>query len=42
VRVKSGADDATLIELCEVTKKASPVYDALTNPVPVETWVERA
>jgi uncharacterized OsmC-like protein len=42
VRVKSGADDATLTELCEVTKKASPVYDALTNPVPVETWVERA
>ena len=28
VRVKSGADDATLTELCEVTKKASPVYDA--------------
>jgi uncharacterized OsmC-like protein len=42
VRVKSGADDATLTELCEATKKASPVYDALTNPVPVETWVERA
>jgi uncharacterized OsmC-like protein len=42
VRVKSGADDATLTELCEVTKHASPVYDALTNPVPVETWVERA
>ena len=42
VRVKSGADDATLTELCEVTKTASPVYDALTNPVLVETWVERA
>jgi uncharacterized OsmC-like protein len=42
VRVKSGADDATLTELCEVTKTASPVYDALTNPVPVEIWVERA
>lgn len=42
VRVKSGADDATLAELCEATKKASPVYDALTNPVPVESWVERA
>jgi len=42
VRVKSGADDATLAELCEATKKASPVYDALTNPVSVESWVERA
>jgi putative redox protein len=42
VRVKSGTDDVTLTELCEATKKASPVYDALTNPVPVEAWVERA
>jgi uncharacterized OsmC-like protein len=42
LRVKSGTDDATLRELCEATKNTSPVYDALTNPVPVEAWVERA
>lgn len=42
VRVRSNAPDEALRELCEATKATSPVYDALANPVAVESWVERA
>lgn len=41
VRVKSDADDATLRELCQITSRASPVYDSVSNPVMVDASVER-
>jgi uncharacterized OsmC-like protein len=42
VRVRSDASDETLRGLCEATKQTSLVYDAISNPVPIESWVERA
>lgn len=40
VRVKSGADDAALEELGRLTAQASPVFDSVSNPVPIESSVE--
>jgi len=41
VRVASDASDAELQELLEVTKRASPVYDSISNPVQIASSVER-
>lgn len=41
LRVKSDADPAVLEELRQVTTKASPVYDSVSNPVHIESAVER-
>lgn len=41
VRVKSGADDAALEELGRLSAQASPVFDSVSNPVPIESSVER-
>ncbi len=41
VRVKSDADDATLEELGQVATQLSPVFDSVSNPVPIESLVER-
>ena len=40
VRVKSDADDAALEELGRLTAQVSPVFDSLSNPVPIESSVE--
>ncbi len=40
-RVKSDADEEDLKEIAEVTKKASPVYDSVSNPVKIKSSVSR-
>ncbi len=40
VRVKSDADEAALEELGQLTTQASPVFDSVSNPVPIESSVE--
>lgn len=42
VRVKSDADEEVLCELAELTAQVSPIYDSMSNPVPIESSVERA
>ncbi len=42
VRVKSDADEEVLRELAELTAQASPIYDSMSNPVPIESSVEVA
>jgi uncharacterized OsmC-like protein len=41
IRVKSDADEKKLKEIAEVTKKASPVYDSVSNPVKIISSVSR-
>ena len=41
VRVRSKASDEALAELLEITKRASPVYDSVANPVSIEASVQR-
>ena len=41
VRVASDASDAELQELLEITQRTSPVYDSVSNPVKIESSVER-
>ena len=41
IRVKSDADEKKLKEIAEVTKKASPVYDSVSNPVKITSFVSR-
>lgn len=41
VRVASDASDAQLQELLEITQQASLVYDSVSNPVKIESSVER-
>lgn len=40
VRVKSDADDGVLEELGRLTAQASPVYDSVSNPIPIKSSVE--
>jgi uncharacterized OsmC-like protein len=41
-RVKGDATDEQLEELCRVAQQRSPVFDIVSNPVPVEVKLERA
>lgn len=41
-RVKGDATDEQLEELCRVAQRRSPVFDIVSNPVPVEVKLERA
>jgi hypothetical protein len=41
VRVNSNATDAELNGLLDVTRRASPVYDSVSNPVKIDSRVER-
>jgi uncharacterized OsmC-like protein len=41
VRVQSAASDSDLRELLDVTRRASPVYDSVSNPVSIQASVER-
>jgi uncharacterized OsmC-like protein len=41
IRVKSDTDEKKLREIAEVTKKASPVYDSVSNPVKITSSVSR-
>lgn len=41
-RVKGDATDEQLEELCRVAQMRSPVFDIVSNPVPVEVRLERA
>jgi uncharacterized OsmC-like protein len=41
IRVKSDADEKALKDIGEVTKKASPVYDSVSNPVKIISSVSR-
>lgn len=40
--VRSTADETAVQELHATTIKTSPLYDALVNPVPIETEIERS
>lgn len=40
--VKGDATDEQLEELCRVARRRSPVFDIVSNPVPVEMKLERA
>lgn len=42
VHVTSPASDDELQELLDVTRRASPVFDSIANPVPIDASVERA
>ena len=41
VKVRSGADDATLDELRQLVTRTSAVYDSLANPVPIQLSLQR-
>lgn len=41
VRIKSDASDEEINELVELAQRRSPVYDIVTNPVPVSINLER-
>lgn len=41
IRVKADADEDALKDIIEVTKKASPVYDSVSNPVKITSSVSR-
>ena len=41
-RVKADASDEQIHELVELAQKRSPVFDTLTNPVPVAVVIERS
>ncbi len=41
VRVKSNADEPALQELLQITRRASPVYDSVANPVTIESTIQR-
>lgn len=41
VKVKSDADEAMLEELARLATQTSPTYDSISNPVPIESSVER-
>ncbi len=41
VRVRSDADEEVLEELARLTARTSPIHDSLSNPVPIESSVER-
>lgn len=41
-QVKGDATDEQLEELCRVAQRRSPVFDIVSNPVPVEVRLERA
>lgn len=41
-RIKADVPDETLDELCRLAQQRSPVFDIVTNPVPVEVRCERA
>ena len=40
IRIKSDAPPEKLKELCRLAEKHSPVFDIVTNPVPVELKIE--
>ncbi len=42
LRVKGDATDEQLEELCRLAERRSPVFDIVSNPVPVEVKLERA
>jgi len=42
MRVKGDATEEQLQELCELAQRRSPVFDIVTNPVPVQVTMERA
>lgn len=42
LRVKGDATDKQLEELCRLAERRSPVFDIVSNPVPVEVKLERA
>lgn len=42
MRVKGDASEAQLQELCELAQRRSPVFDIVTNPVPVQVTMEKA
>lgn len=41
VRVRSDVDEEVLEELARLTALTSPIHDSLSNPVPIESSVER-
>lgn len=41
VKVKSDADEAMLEELARLATQTSPTYDSISNPIPIESSVER-
>lgn len=41
VRIKADATDEEIMELVELAEKRSPVYDIVTNPVPVKVTVTK-
>ena len=40
-KIRSDASQETLQELCELTQKRSPVFDIVSNPVPVSVQLAR-
>ena len=40
-RIKANASDAELQELCALAQKRSPVFDIVSNPVPVSVKLAR-
>jgi uncharacterized OsmC-like protein len=41
-RIKGDASEEQLAELCRIAQERSPVFDIVTNPVPVEVTLERS